>query len=243
MFDFLFLILSLPFFALVWRGGEWIIFRFIRKKQDAPRYVTLTYDVLAVGGGIALAASQVGTVGIAFVNVEPYSIGDLFFIALIGYLVYNLFTPLTRRHREVWLHHALVGGILFIAIVWGYPSTLLPLWLMIELTELIAQMRYFAQHTRWENFGIRLEYWVRVFKLIALTPLVVLAHTTPWYRAAPLWVAAIYFALGYYLMAMYIYELGQSKKRAETLKRQVVSKIRARRQRGMRRDRCGQPPN
>jgi hypothetical protein len=220
MFDFLFLILSVPIFALAWRGGEWIVFQFIRKKQNAPRYVTLIYDVLAVGGGIVLAAAQVGTVGIAFVNVEPNSIGDLFFISLIGYLVYNLFTPLTRRHREVWLHHAFVGGVLFIAIVWGYPSTLLPLWLLVELSELIAQMRYFARETKWATLTIRLEYWVRVFKLIALTPLVVLAHVIPWYRDAPICVAAIYFALGYYLMAMYVYELGQSRKRAEKLSQQ-----------------------
>ncbi|MBI5033203.1 MAG: hypothetical protein HZB51_22010 [Chloroflexi bacterium] len=214
MFDFLFLVLSLPFFALAWRGVEWIVFQFVRPKHNAPRYVTLIYDVLAVGGGIVLALAQIGTVGIAFVNVEPYSIGDLFFIALIGYLVYNLFTPLTRRHREVWLHHAFVGGILFIAIVWGYPSTVLPLWLLVELTELVAQMRYFMQGTRWERFGIRFEYWVRVVKLFALAPLFGLAHLIPWYRDAPLWVAAIYFLLAYYLMWMYIYEVRLSYKRA-----------------------------
>ena len=217
MFDFLFLILSLPFFALAWRGVEWIVCRFVRQKHNAPRYVTLIYDVLAVGGGIVLALSQMWTVGIAFVNVEPYSVGDLFFIALSGYLVYNLFTPLTRRHREVWLHHAFVGGILFVAIVWGYPSTLLPLWLLVELSELIAQMRYFARDTKWSALTIRLEYWVRVFKLIALTPLVVLAHWIPWYQTAPLPVAAIYFILAYYLLGMYLYEVRQSQKRAEKL--------------------------
>jgi hypothetical protein len=89
--DLLFLIFSVPIFALAWRGVEWIVFRFVRQKYNAPRYVTLIYDVLAVGGGIALA-------------------------------LYNLFTPLTRRHREVGLHHAFVGGILFIAIAWGYPA-------------------------------------------------------------------------------------------------------------------------
>jgi hypothetical protein len=221
MFDFLFLVASLPIFALAWRGVEWIAYQFAREKHNAPRYVTLMYDVLAVSGGIVLALSQVWTVGIAFVNVEPYSLGDLFFISLIGYLVYNLFTPLTRRHREVWLHHAFVGGILFIAIVWGYPSTVLPLWLLVELSELIAQMRYFMQHTCWEQFGIRLEYWVRAIKLIALMPLFVLAHIVPWYRDAPIWVAAIYFLVMYYLTWMYIYELGLSKKRAAQLRVQA----------------------
>lgn len=213
MFDFLFLILSLPFLALLWRGVEMVVSQFVCQKHNAPRYVTLIYDVLAVGGGIVLALSQVWTVGIAFVNVEPYSAGDLFFITLSGYLVYNLFTPLTRRHREVFLHHAFVGGVLFIAIVWGYPSTLLPLWLLVELSELIAQMRYFARDTNWASLTVRLEYWVRVFKLIALTPLVILAHLIPWYQTAPLPVAVIYFVLGYYLLAMYIYEVRQSQKR------------------------------
>ena len=217
MFDFLFLVLSLPVFALAWRGVEWIVFQFAREKHNAPRYVTLMYDVLAVGGGVVLAVTQVGTIGIAFVNVEPYSVGDLFFITLSGYLVYNLFTPLTRRHREVWLHHAFVGGILFIAIVWGYPSTLLPLWLLVELSEFIAQMRYFARDTKWSALAIRFEYWTRVVKLIALTPLFVAAHVFPWYWNAPMWVAAIYIGLGYYLMAMYVYELGQSRKRAAWL--------------------------
>ena len=218
MFDFLFLILSLPVFALAWRGIEWIVFQFVRQKHNAPRYVTLIYDVLAVGGGIVLALAQMGTVGIAFVNVEPHSSGDLFFIALIGYLVYNLFTPLTRRHREVWLHHAFVGGVLFIAIVWGYPSTVLPLWLLVELTELVAQLRYFMQGTRWERLGIRFEYWVRVAKLVALAPLFGLAHLIPWYRAAPLWVAVVYFVLAYYLMWMYIYEVRLSYQRAVRLR-------------------------
>jgi len=218
MFDFLFLVLSLPLFALAWRGVEWIVHQFVRTKHNAPRYVTLMYDVLAVGGGIALALSQVGTVGIAFVNVAPYSVGDLFFISLSGYLVYNLFTPLTRRHREVWLHHLFVGGMLFIAIVWGYPSTILPLWLLVELSELIAQMRYFARDTKWATFTIWLEYWTRVVKLILLTPLVILAHVVPWYRDAPIWIAAIYFALAYYLMWMYIYEARLSHKRAARLR-------------------------
>lgn len=220
MFDFFFLILSLPMFALAWRGVEWIMGQFIREKHNAPRYVTLMYDVLAVGGGIVLSLSQVGTVGIAFVNVEPYSIGDLFFIALIGYLVYNWFTPLTQRHREVLLHHAFVGGTLFIAIVWGYPSTILPLWLLVELSEMIAQMRYFARDTKWAALTIRLEYWVRVFKLIALSPLLVLLHLVPWYQTAPFPIAAIYFGVVYYLLGMYIYELGQSKKRAAKLGQQ-----------------------
>ena len=218
MFDFIFLLLSMPIFALAWRGVEWIVFQFVRAKHNAPRYVTLMYDVLAVGGGIALAWAQVGSVGIAFVQPAPYSKSDLFFIALSGYLVYNLFTPLTRRHREVWLHHAFVGGILFIAIVSGYPSTLLPLWLLVELSELIAQMRYFARATKWSAFTIQLEYWTRLFKLIALAPLFGLAHLTPWYRDAPFWIAAIYFGVMYYLMAMYVYELGQSKKRAAQLR-------------------------
>lgn len=62
MFDFWFLVLSLPLFALAWRGVEWIVFRLVRAKENAPRYVTLIYDVLAVGGGIVLAASQVGMI-------------------------------------------------------------------------------------------------------------------------------------------------------------------------------------
>jgi hypothetical protein len=213
MSDLLFLILSLPLFALAWRGIEWMVSQFVRQKYNVPRHVTLIYDVLAVVGGILLALSQIGTVGIAFVNVEPYSVGDLLFITLSGYLIYNLFTPLTRRHREVWLHHAFVGGILFIAIVWGYPSTLLPLWLLVELTELIAQLRYFARDTKWSMLTIKLEYWVRAVKLIALTPLFILGHVIPWYWNAPMWVAAIYILLAYYLMAMYVYELGQSRKR------------------------------
>jgi hypothetical protein len=220
MFDFIFLLSSVPIFALAWRGVEWIMGQFIREKHNAPRYVTLMYDVLAVGGGIVLSLSQVGTVGIAFVQPAPYSTGDLFFISLIGYLVYNLFAPLTHRHREVWLHHAFVGGVLFIAIVWGYPSTILPLWLLVELSELIAQTRYFARDTKWAALTIRIEYWTRVVKLILLTPLVILAHAIPWYRDAPLWVAAIYFLLAYYLFAMYIYELRQSKKRAVKLSQQ-----------------------
>lgn len=218
MFDFLFLVLSLPVFALAWRCVEWLVSRCARAPHNAPRYVTLLYDVLAVSGGIVLAFSQVWTVGIAFVNVEPYSVGDLFFISLIGYLVYNFGTPLTRRHREVSLHHVLVGGVLIIAIVWGYPSMILPLWLLVELTELVAQMRYFMQHTRWEQFGVRLEYWVRVVKLIALIPVLAFAHSVPWYWDAPLWVAAIYFALMYYLMWMYIYEVRLSAKRVAELR-------------------------
>jgi hypothetical protein len=221
MFDFIFLLLSMPIFALAWRGVEWIVFQRARDKSNAPRYVTLMYDVLAVSGGIVLALSQVWTVGIAFVNVEPYSLGDLFFISLIGYLVYNLFTPLTRRHREVWLHHAFVGGILFIAIVWGYPSTILPLWLLVELSEMVAQMRHFARDTQWAALTIKLEYWVRVFKLIALTPLFIAMHFIAWHRDAPIWVAAIYFIVAYYLMWMYIYELGLSKKRAAQLRVQA----------------------
>lgn len=217
MSDFLFLILSAPLFALAWRGIEWLVFQFVRTKPNAPRYVTLIYDVLAVAGGIVLALSQIWTVGIAFVNVEPYSIGDLFFISLIGYFVYNLFTPLTRRHREVILHHILVGGILFVAIVWGYPSTAFPLWLLVELTEMVAQLRYFARDTHWSRLAIQLEYWVRIVKLIALTPLFVLLHIIPWYQGAPLWVAAIYIILVYYLMWMYLYELGQSRKRVQNL--------------------------
>jgi hypothetical protein len=222
MFDLVFLVSSVPLFALLWRGVEWIVFQLVRQKHNAPRYVTLIYDVLAVGGGIVLALSQVWTVGIAFVNVEPYSLGDLFFISLIGYLVYNLFAPLTRRHREVLLHHAFVIGVLFIAIVWGYPSTVLPLWLLVELSEMVAQMRHFARETKWAALTIRLEYWVRLFKLIALSPLAVLMHLVPWYQTAPLAIAAIYFGVVYYLFGMYIYELGQSKKRAAKLNQQKV---------------------
>lgn len=120
-------------------------------------------------------------------------------------------------HREVWLHHAFVGGVLFIAIVWGYPSTILPLWLLVELSELIAQLRYFARDTRWAAFTVRLEYWTRLIKLILLTPLVILAHVVPWYHAAPIGVAVIYLLLAYYLMWMYVYEVRQSRQRAGSL--------------------------
>jgi hypothetical protein len=120
------------------------------------------------------------------------------------------------------LHHAFVGGVLFIAVVWGYPGTILPLWLLVELSEIVAQMRHFARDTKWAGLTIRLEYWVRVFKLIALSPLLVLMHLVPWYQAAPLPIAAIYFGVVYYLFGMYIYELGQSKKRAAKLNQQKV---------------------
>lgn len=213
MTDFWFLLLSIPVMVLLWRSLEMLLAWLTGNRKDAPRYVTLIYDVYAVGGGIVLALTQIWTVGITYVQVPPHSPADLFFISLCGYLVYNLFTPLTRRHREVWLHHAFVGGVLVIAIVWGYPSTILPLWLLVELSELIAQTRYFARNTPWAPATVQLEYWTRVVKLILLAPLVVLAHLIPWYKNAPLPVAVIYFGLAYYLLVMYIYELGVSRKR------------------------------
>lgn len=215
MTDFWFLLLSIPVLALLWRGLEAILAWLTGNRKDAPRYVTLIYDVYAVGGGVVLALTQIRTVGISFVQPPPHSPEDLFFISLCAYLVYNLFTPLARRHREVWLHHAFVGGVLVIAIVWGYPSTILPLWLLVELSELVAQARYFARNTQWAPATVHLEYWTRVVKLILLAPLVVLAHWIPWYRDAPLPVAAIYFGLMYYLLGMYIYEVGVSRKRVK----------------------------
>ena len=92
----------------------------------------------------------------SFVQPPPHlRLKTCSFILLCAYLVqFTLADVVTARG---WLHHRFVGGVLVIAIV-GYPSTILPLWLLVELSELVAQNRAISPQHAGAPATVHLEY-------------------------------------------------------------------------------------
>lgn len=212
--EFLVIILKIFISIGAWIVIEQIVKNFNKKNlKEASRFTTIIYDIYAICGGLILAIWEYFSIGIIFTNVNP--IPSFYCAGLLGYLLYNISKPLTRKYPEVFFHHIFVGGILIIALVWGYPSVILPFWFLIELNELFAQIRYLSRNSKKAVLAIQMEYYIRVFNLCWVTLLAVAGHVVKWHSEAPILITGLYWLISYYLVGMYIYEVGNFRKRSQ----------------------------